>query len=195
MIALDTNVLTRFFVNDHPRQARQARQLIEQHSVYVSSTVLLESAWVLKSAYDRPSAIIVRLLRDFLHRVARHNGVIGETGEAGVVRDFLAVQLQASAPGREIALLLGGIEVRAEIGPAGDALPARAATRRKDENDVIADDQICDTLAERCDLAGSLVPDDGRQWPWPRALDGREIRMAEPGRPDLDQHLAGTRPL
>lgn len=66
MIALDANVLTRFFVNDHPQQARQARHLIEQHSVYVSSTVLLESAWVLRSAYDRPSAIIFRLLRDFL---------------------------------------------------------------------------------------------------------------------------------
>src|SRR5450759_2901824 len=66
MTALDTNVLTRFFVNDHPQQARQVRHLIEQHSVYVSSTVLLESAWVLKSAYGRPSEIIVRLLRDFL---------------------------------------------------------------------------------------------------------------------------------
>ena len=56
MIAIDTNVLVRLVVDDDPEQTRQARKLLKRGDIFVSATVLLESAWVLASAYglDRP---------------------------------------------------------------------------------------------------------------------------------------------
>ena len=45
MIALDTNVVVRFLVNDEAVQARRAHALIEANSVFVPVTVLLETEW------------------------------------------------------------------------------------------------------------------------------------------------------
>ena len=66
MIALDTNVVIRFLVNDEAAQARRARAIIESNRVFVSATVLLETEWVLRGGYGIPRAEIVRLLRAFL---------------------------------------------------------------------------------------------------------------------------------
>lgn len=51
MVAVDTNVLVRLLVNDDARQARRARALFEREEIFISPTVLLESEWVLRSAY------------------------------------------------------------------------------------------------------------------------------------------------
>lgn len=51
MLAVDTNVVVRYLVGDHPEQSRRARALFRGSSVWVSSTVLLETAWVLGKAY------------------------------------------------------------------------------------------------------------------------------------------------
>lgn len=51
MLAIDTNLIVRFLVNDHPTQSAKARALIGGEDVYVSSTVILETAWVLRSVY------------------------------------------------------------------------------------------------------------------------------------------------
>jgi predicted nucleic-acid-binding protein len=48
--ALDTNVLLRFLVGDEPVQAVQARAIVAAQC-FVSLTVLLEAAWVLRSRY------------------------------------------------------------------------------------------------------------------------------------------------
>lgn len=66
MIALDTNVLVRFLVNDEASQARRARALIEANSVFVPVTVLLETEWVLRGGYGLARAEVVRLLRALL---------------------------------------------------------------------------------------------------------------------------------
>ena len=66
MIALDTNVVVRFLVNDAAAQARRARALIEAHPVFVAVTVLLETEWVLRGGYGLPRAEVVRLLRALL---------------------------------------------------------------------------------------------------------------------------------
>lgn len=66
MIALDTNVVVRFLVNDEPAQARRARTLIESNAVFVPVTVLLETEWVLRGGYRLPRAEVVRLLRALL---------------------------------------------------------------------------------------------------------------------------------
>lgn len=55
MIALDTNVLVRFLVQDHPEQARLAGEIIDQLSDeapgFISREVLIELVWVLERAY------------------------------------------------------------------------------------------------------------------------------------------------
>lgn len=55
MIALDTNVLVRFLVQDDPAQAKRANALIDQLSEtapgFVSREVLVELVWVLERAY------------------------------------------------------------------------------------------------------------------------------------------------
>lgn len=50
MIALDTNVLARYLLNDSPAQARRAEQLLSGPQTCTAPlTVLLELVWVLES--------------------------------------------------------------------------------------------------------------------------------------------------
>ena len=55
MIALDTNVLVRFLVQDEPEQARIAGEMIERLTGtdpgFVGREVLVELVWVLERAY------------------------------------------------------------------------------------------------------------------------------------------------
>ena len=55
MIALDTNVLVRFLVQDDPDQARLASEVIDQLTEsapgFVGREVLVELVWVLERAY------------------------------------------------------------------------------------------------------------------------------------------------
>ncbi len=72
MIGLDTNVLVRYLVEDHPGQAAKAAILLETHCTedepgFVNRIVLCELVWVLESSYGygRPTiaATIENLLR------------------------------------------------------------------------------------------------------------------------------------
>jgi predicted nucleic-acid-binding protein len=49
--AVDTNVVVRFLTADDPRQARAARRVFEAGEVYLGTTVILETEWVLRSGY------------------------------------------------------------------------------------------------------------------------------------------------
>ena len=58
MIALDTNVIVRFLVRDDEKQAqavyaRFKRAEAGRETLFVSLLVVLETIWVLESAYDR----------------------------------------------------------------------------------------------------------------------------------------------
>jgi predicted nucleic-acid-binding protein len=69
--AIDTNVLVRFLVNDDRAQAEQVRQLFataEQHreAFYVPLLVLLETIWVLESAYQIQRADLIETLGELL---------------------------------------------------------------------------------------------------------------------------------
>lgn len=71
MKAVDTNVLVRFLVNDEPAQAKQVRQLFaaaeQQRTVFfVPLLVLLETIWVLESAYQVPRSDLIDALSDLL---------------------------------------------------------------------------------------------------------------------------------
>ena len=66
MIALDTNVVVRFLVNDDRAQASRARNLIARGEVFVGPTVLLEAERVLRSAYGFSPTDIQRFFRALL---------------------------------------------------------------------------------------------------------------------------------
>lgn len=72
MIALDTNVLVRFLVEDDEVQTRAAAAVITRagradEQLYVSDIVLCEVVWVLSASYDTPKPEIVALVRKLLH--------------------------------------------------------------------------------------------------------------------------------
>lgn len=58
MIVVDTNVVVRLIVGDDPDQRPRARALFAQNQIWISATVLLETEWVLRSAYDFTAAAI-----------------------------------------------------------------------------------------------------------------------------------------
>jgi predicted nucleic-acid-binding protein len=70
VIALDTNVLVRFLVQDDPEQARLATKAIDQLSDvvpgFVSREVLVELVWVLERAYRLGRAEIAGALDGLL---------------------------------------------------------------------------------------------------------------------------------
>lgn len=67
MIALDTNVLVRFLVEDDKAQSAKAAKLVaravsEDEPLFVSDVVVCETVWVLSAAYRVPRAEIGEIL-------------------------------------------------------------------------------------------------------------------------------------
>ena len=65
MLAIDTNLIVRYLTGDHPRQSRKARALIDAENVFVCTSVLLETEWVLRSAYGFTSVEVATALGAF----------------------------------------------------------------------------------------------------------------------------------
>ena len=67
MIALDTNILARYLLDDEPAQARAARRLLANAKAeyWIPVTVVLELAWVLRKG-DAPRSVVMERLRDLL---------------------------------------------------------------------------------------------------------------------------------
>ena len=88
MIALDTNVLVRFLVQDDPEQARIANMVLDQltdaaHG-FVGREVLVELVWVLERAYGYQRADIAAALDGLLSAIEL---VIEAADEVGVAVD------------------------------------------------------------------------------------------------------------
>jgi predicted nucleic-acid-binding protein len=66
MIAVDTNVLLRYIVRDDLAQFNAAEQLMLQHDWWISHTVLLETEWVLRSAYGLRADQFAQILKHLL---------------------------------------------------------------------------------------------------------------------------------
>lgn len=66
MIAVDTNVVIRFLVDDHPAEGKRVRRVFEEHRVHLAESVLLESEWVLRAVYDFSRAEISLAIRSLL---------------------------------------------------------------------------------------------------------------------------------
>ena len=63
MIALDTNVVLRLLVRDDPAQTAEAAALVRDNDLLVTTTVLLEAEWVLRSRYGTSRRLILAGLR------------------------------------------------------------------------------------------------------------------------------------
>ena len=66
MLAIDTNVVVRYLTSDHPKQAARAEALVERQDVFVATTVLLETEWVLRSAYGFEPRQVADVLERFV---------------------------------------------------------------------------------------------------------------------------------
>ncbi len=63
MVAVDTNVLVRLLTGDHPAQYRASRKLFSSTEIFVPDSVVLETEWVLRAAYDLDPRTVCEALR------------------------------------------------------------------------------------------------------------------------------------
>ena len=69
MTAADTNVIVRFLVRDDEKQAKLVYRRLKQAEadrtqIFISLAVVLETIWVLESAYDKSRTEILNALTD-----------------------------------------------------------------------------------------------------------------------------------
>jgi predicted nucleic acid-binding protein len=106
MLAVDTNIIVRYVTRDHAEQSPRAKRLVDGNDVFVSTTVLLETEWVLRSAYGFSPAEIVEALRLFagLPSVSLENPRVAHRGldwfSSGM--DFADALHLASGAAREV---------------------------------------------------------------------------------------------
>ena len=65
MRAVDTKIVIRYLIRDEPGQTARAQAAVDAGDVFVGTTVLLESAWVLRSAYGLGGSEVTAALRRF----------------------------------------------------------------------------------------------------------------------------------
>jgi predicted nucleic acid-binding protein len=65
MVAIDTNIIVRYLTGDHPQQSPKAKALIDSEDIFVCTTVLLETEWVLRSVYDFTAVGVANALSAF----------------------------------------------------------------------------------------------------------------------------------
>src|SRR5665213_1641159 len=127
MLAIDTNVIVRLLTNDHAEQSEKARALIAREKVFVATTVLLETEWVLRYSYRYRAADVLDSLTAFigLPNVVLEDSAVAANalGGMGVGTDFADALHLASAARcdafvsfdtrlAKAARELGGLEVR-----------------------------------------------------------------------------------
>lgn len=61
--AIDTNIIVRFLTRNDARQYNTSRKLFETEEIYIPDTVILETEWVLRFAYDFESKEICSAFR------------------------------------------------------------------------------------------------------------------------------------
>ena len=66
MIGIDTNLLVRLFTNDDKAQAKYAAELIENNSIFIPKSVLLETEWVLRYLYKLSPKVILDIFKKLL---------------------------------------------------------------------------------------------------------------------------------
>jgi predicted nucleic-acid-binding protein len=65
MLAVDTNIIVRYLTGDDAEQFAKASALISDEDVYVCTTVLLETEWVLRRGYRFSRERVIAALAAF----------------------------------------------------------------------------------------------------------------------------------
>ena len=65
MLAIDANIIVRLLTNDERAEAARAKTLFAENEVFVATTVLLETEWVLRGAYSQAKGDVIAALRAF----------------------------------------------------------------------------------------------------------------------------------
>lgn len=66
MLSVDTNAVVRLLVRDDEPQYEKSRALFADSAIYLTDTVLLETEWVLRFAYELDPPTIMSGLRKLL---------------------------------------------------------------------------------------------------------------------------------
>ena len=124
-----------------------------------------------------------------------HDGALGEARDGEAMLQGGAVgQRQARGAVHERAAEAGIARRPAERRPPRPACAAGAARGDHAEHDAVARRDVDDALADLLDGAGALVPEHHRPAPGAEAAGGEmDVGVADAGRRDAHQHLAGFR--
>jgi predicted nucleic-acid-binding protein len=78
MPAVDTNILVRLLTGDNPAQFKASQMLFSAADIFIPDTVILETEWVLRAAYDLEPALICNAFRQVfgLPNVTLTNGQV-----------------------------------------------------------------------------------------------------------------------
>lgn len=129
MRAIDTNILVRFLADDDAVQAEKARKLLAEHEVFVATTVLLETEWVLRGAYGLAKGDVLAALRAFagLPSVTLEDPVRAEKALTWAAQgmDFADALHLAAAEGREAFVTFDRRLIKAAAG-VGDRVVREA---------------------------------------------------------------------
>src|SRR5579862_2081965 len=146
------------------------------------------------AAADIADLVERRVVANFRHRDFRQHGEIGEGRAAHIVVQRLAIERKPRRAVGHHALALGGADRGAQVGLAREARRAIAAFRDVERDYVVTLLYGRHAGADIDDDAGALVAEDRRKQPLGiRARQGELIGVADAGRLDLDQNLAGAR--
>lgn len=52
MISVDTNIIVRFLTHDDDKQYKKAFKIFNENEIFIADTVILETEWVLRFAYE-----------------------------------------------------------------------------------------------------------------------------------------------
>jgi predicted nucleic-acid-binding protein len=66
MLAIDTNVIVRYLIADDRDQALRAKAIIDGEAVFVATTTLLETEWILRRVAGHSAAVTLASLRAFV---------------------------------------------------------------------------------------------------------------------------------
>ena len=58
MNSVDTNIIVRLLTGDDPGQTQKARAVVKKPDIFIAETVMLETGWVLRHAYNFESMAI-----------------------------------------------------------------------------------------------------------------------------------------
>ena len=63
MISVDTNVVVRFLIGDDADQFERAKRVFASERIFIPTSVLLESEWVLRAKYEVEKPTLLTALR------------------------------------------------------------------------------------------------------------------------------------